>query len=54
MRVHDFAFEGPDIVTSTCCTIMGPVEEFQTNHKALGFDEAEVGGTFVRAFTFVM
>jgi hypothetical protein len=27
---------------------MGPVEEFQTNHKALGFDEAEVGGTFIK------
>src|SRR5664279_4428643 len=47
-RVHDFAFEGPDIVTSTCCTIMGPVEEFKSNEKALGFDEAAVGGTFIK------
>src|SRR5580704_12863042 len=23
-RVHDFAFEGNDIVTSTCCAIQGP------------------------------
>jgi hypothetical protein len=47
-RVHDFAFEGPDIVTSTCCTIMGPVEEFKSNEKALGFDDAAVGGTFIK------
>ena len=47
-RVHDFEFQGEDIVTSTCCTIMGPVEEFKTNDSALGFDEAKVGGTFVK------
>jgi len=47
-RVHDFAFEGDDIVTSTCCTIMGPVEEFKSNEKALGFDDAKVGGTFIK------
>jgi hypothetical protein len=47
-RVHDFEFKGNEIVTSTCCTIMGPVEEFKTNDSALGFDEAKVGGTFVK------
>ena len=47
-RVHDFAFEGNDIVTSTCCTIQGPVEEFKTRDSALGFDEAAVGGTFIK------
>ena len=47
-RVHDFAFEGDDIVTSTCCTIQGPVEEFKTGDSALGFDEAAVGGTFIK------
>ena len=47
-RVHDFAFEGADIVTSTCCKIQGPVEEFKTNESALGFDEAKVGGTFIK------
>jgi hypothetical protein len=47
-KVHDFAFEGDDIVTSTCCTIQGPVEEFKSNEKALGFDEAPVGGTFIK------
>ncbi len=47
-RVHDFAFQGDDIVTSSCCTIQGPVEEFKSNEKALGFDEAPVGGTFIK------
>ena len=47
-RVHDFEFEGAEIVASSCCAILGPVEEFQTNHRALGFDEAQVGGTFVK------
>jgi hypothetical protein len=28
--------------------ITGPVEEFRTNDKGLGYDEAKTGGTFVR------
>ena len=28
--------------------ITGPVEEFRTNDKGLGYDDAKVGGTFVR------
>ena len=28
--------------------ITGPVEEFRTNDSGLGYDEAKVGGTFVR------
>ena len=47
-RVHDFQYEGGEIVASTCSGISGPVEEFTTNHKALGFDEAAVGGTFIK------
>ncbi len=47
-RVHDFIFDGSDIVTSPCCKIVGPVEEFKSNEKALGFDEAQVGGTFIK------
>ena len=47
-RVHDFTYEGKEIVASTCSGISGPVEEFQTNHSALGFDEAAVGGTFIK------
>jgi len=47
-RVHDFQYEGDEIVASTCSGIMGPVEEFVTNDSALGFDEAKVGGTFIK------
>jgi hypothetical protein len=47
-RVHDFEFMGNEIVTSTCCAIVGPVEEFKTGDSVLGFDEAKVGGTFVK------
>jgi len=47
-RVHDFQYEGAEIVASTCSGITGPVEEFQTNHSALGFDEAKVGGNFIK------
>jgi hypothetical protein len=47
-QVHDFKFEGAEIIASTCSGITGPVEEFQTNHNALGFDEAKVGGTFIK------
>jgi len=47
-RVNDFQYEGNEIVASTCSGITGPVEEFQTNHSALGFDEAKVGGTFIK------
>ena len=46
--VHDFEFQGSEIVASTPCSIIGPVEEFHTNHSALGFDEAKVGGTFIK------
>ncbi len=47
-RVHDFEYKGDEIVASTCSGISGPVEEFDTNHSALGFDEAPVGGTFIK------
>jgi len=46
--VHDFQYEGAEIVASTCSGVTGPVEEFRTNHSALGFDEAKVGGTFIK------
>jgi hypothetical protein len=47
-KVHDFVFDGNDIVTSPCCAIQGPVEEFKNGDSALGFDRAQVGGTFVK------
>ena len=47
-RVHDFEFRGSEIVTSPCCRITGPVEEFKSDGGALGFDEAQIGGTFIK------
>ncbi len=46
--VHDFIYDGPDIVAGPCSAITGPVEEFSTNGKALGYDEAKAGGTFIK------
>lgn len=47
-RVHDFRFAGREIVASPCSGAVGPVEEFGTNGTALGWDEAKVGGTFIK------
>jgi len=47
-RAYDFEYHGSEIVASTCSGVTGPVNEFQTNQSALGFDEAKVGGTFIK------
>ena len=47
-KVYDFRYEGAEIVASPCSGIAGPVEEFQTNRSALGWDEAKAGGTFIK------
>lgn len=47
-NVHDFIYDGADIVASPCTAITGPSEEFVSNGKALGFDEAKAGGTFIK------
>jgi hypothetical protein len=47
-KVHDFAYVGAQVVAAPCTAISGPVEEFQTNRAALGWDEAKAGGTFVK------
>jgi hypothetical protein len=47
-KVYDFRYEGTEIVASPCSGITGPVDEFQTNGSALGWDEAKVGGTFIK------
>jgi hypothetical protein len=47
-KVHDFTYEGAEIVASPCTGITGPAEEFQTNGSALGWDEAKAGGTFIK------
>ena len=47
-KIHDFGYEGSGIVVCPCAAITGPVEEFQTNGTALGWDQAEIGGTFIK------
>jgi hypothetical protein len=42
--VHDFVYEGADIVAGPCSAITGPVDEF----GPLGWDEAKPGGTFIK------
>ncbi len=42
--VHDFVYQGADIVASPCTSTTGPVDEF----APLGWDEAKPGGTFVK------
>jgi hypothetical protein len=46
--VHDFIYDGADIVAGPCTAITGPVEEFTANGKPLGFDDARPGGTFIK------
>ncbi len=46
--VHDFIYDGADIVAGPCTAITGPAEEFASNGKDLGFDQAKAGGTFVK------
>jgi len=47
-NVHDFVYEGADIVAGPNTAITGPVDEFFTDNKALGYDEAAPGGTFIK------
>jgi hypothetical protein len=43
-KVHDFVYEGPDIVASPCTAITGPVDEF----VPLGWEKTRAGGTFIK------
>jgi hypothetical protein len=47
-KVIDFIFDGTDIIAGPCSAIMGPVEEFSSHEKALGYDEAKPRGTFIK------
>lgn len=47
-KVVDFIYQGADIIAGPCSAVTGPVEEFSTGDKALGFDEAKPGGTFIK------
>ncbi|HEV2494832.1 MAG TPA: hypothetical protein VG204_17355 [Terriglobia bacterium] len=47
-KVHDYRYLGSRIIASPCSADSGPADEFQTNGTALGWDEARVGGTFIK------
>src|SRR5438067_11361563 len=46
--VRDFEYRGAEIVAGPNTAATGPAEEFNTNDKALGFDESKPGGTFLK------
>ncbi len=43
-NVHDFVYDGPDIVAGPCSAITGPVDEF----GQAGWEQAKAGGTFLK------
>jgi hypothetical protein len=45
---YDFNYDDSGVVSAPFTAMIGPGEEFNTNRKALGYDEAPVGGTFVK------
>ena len=47
-KVHDFIYDGAEIVAGPCTAITGPAEEFVTDGKGLGFEEAKAGQTFIK------
>jgi hypothetical protein len=47
-KIRDFGYVGPDVVVSPISASMGPAEEFMTDGKPLGWDEAKPGGTFIK------
>jgi hypothetical protein len=46
--VYDFNYDDKGVVSAPFTAMVGPGEEFNTAGKALGFDEAKPGGTFVK------
>jgi hypothetical protein len=48
-KVRDFIYDGGDIIAGPCSAVTGVPEEFSTtDRKALGYDEAKPGGTFIK------
>ena len=46
--VYDFNYDDRGVVSAPFTAMVGPGEEFNTDGKAVGFDEAKVGGTFIK------
>ncbi|HEV2274239.1 MAG TPA: hypothetical protein VGR96_08740 [Acidobacteriaceae bacterium] len=47
-NVYDFGYDGADVVSAPFTAGIGPMEEFQTDGGALGYNEAQPGGTFIK------
>ena len=47
-NVRDYADQSTEIVASPCSAITGPVDEFLTNGRGLGWNDAKPGGTFIK------
>ena len=45
---YDFNYDDTGVVSAPFTAMVGPGEEFNTDRKALGFDEAQPGGTFIK------
>ena len=45
---YDFGYDEGGVVSAPFTAMTGPGEEFNTNRGALGYDEAKVGGTFIK------
>lgn len=45
---YDFGYDDGGVVSAPFTAMVGPGEEFNTNRGALGFNEAAVGGTFIK------
>src|SRR5437868_3152406 len=46
--VYDFGYEDKDVTSAPFTAMVGPGEEYQTDGKALGYDEAKAGETFIK------
>lgn len=47
-KVYDFGYDDAGVVSAPFTAMIGPGEEYQTDGKALGYDEAKPGGTFIK------
>jgi hypothetical protein len=47
-KVYDFGYEGDQVVSAPFTAMVGPAEEFQTAGRALAYDDAKAGGTFIK------
>ena len=45
---YDFGYDDTGVVSAPFTAMVGPGEEFNTDRKALGYDEAKPGGTFIK------